>query len=135
MSNRLDPSDDDTLLAFMPVPLQRARCDGWTAARQRAFVAALRDLACVTSAARRVGMTRQSATRLRKRPGAAAFAEAWDLALAEGHGRVFDDTVERCMNGEWRPIVRHGRLAGWTQRYDNRLAYAVAYGQAPPSGS
>ena len=62
---------------FLPVPL-RARADGWTPARQARFIGLLAETGSVAEAARRVGMTRESAWRLRRRPGAASFAHAWD---------------------------------------------------------
>lgn len=73
--------DDSALLSFTPVPL-RGRCDGWTAERQRGFVLALRHLRSVADAARFVGLSRETAHRLRRRKGAASFAAAWDSALA-----------------------------------------------------
>ena len=48
---------------FTPVPL-RARRDGWTAERQRAFIAALRETRRVGEACRRVGMARKGAYQL-----------------------------------------------------------------------
>lgn len=68
---------------FTPVPL-RARRDGWTPERQFAYVVALAEFGHGGRAARAVGMTEQSACRLRRRAGAAPFNRlcqaAWDLA-------------------------------------------------------
>ncbi|MEA3051782.1 MAG: hypothetical protein QOG72_685 [Sphingomonadales bacterium] len=65
---------------FTPVPL-RARRDGWTPERQFAYVVALAEFGHGGRAAEAVGMSEQSACRLRRRPGAAAFsrlcAAAW----------------------------------------------------------
>src|SRR5690349_15820368 len=60
---------------FIPVPL-RYRKDGWTPERQRRYVAALAETGHLGKAARAVGMTEQSAGKLRRRPGAASFAAA-----------------------------------------------------------
>ena len=60
---------------------RRTRRDGWTAERQLAFLAALTRTRSVTMAARAVGMSRESAYRLRGRPTGALFAAAWDGAL------------------------------------------------------
>ncbi|MWV29073.1 LysR family transcriptional regulator [Erythrobacter sp. GH3-10] len=57
---------------FHPVPL-RARRDGWSVERQCAFLGHLYLTGCVTTAARAVGMSRESAHRLRLRRGAAGF--------------------------------------------------------------
>jgi hypothetical protein len=70
--------------AFHPVPVG-ARRDGWTPARQAEFIGLLAETRSVLAAARRVGMGRESAYRLRKRTGAAGFAAAWDAALGTPH--------------------------------------------------
>jgi hypothetical protein len=70
-----------SLSSFTPVPV-RARRDGWTAERQHAFIAALARTGCVGRAALEVGMSRESAYRLRRRRGAESFAAAWDSILA-----------------------------------------------------
>ena len=65
--------------AFTPVPL-RYRHDGWTPERQRLYVAALAATGHLGKAARAVGMTEQSAAKLRRRPGAASFDAACTAA-------------------------------------------------------
>jgi hypothetical protein len=70
---------------FLPVPL-RARADGWTPERQARFIGLLAETGSVAEAARRVGMARESAWRLRRRPGAASFAHAWDAVEALRRG-------------------------------------------------
>jgi hypothetical protein len=68
---------------FTPVVL-RHRYDGWTPERQRLYVVALFETGHAGKAARAVGMTAQSAARLRRRPDAAgldrACAAAYDAA-------------------------------------------------------
>jgi hypothetical protein len=66
---------------FEPVPA-RYRRDGWTPARQRAFILALWACRCVLEACRRVGMSGASAYKLYERPDAASFRRAWNAALA-----------------------------------------------------
>ncbi len=66
--------------AFHPVPVA-PRADGWTPARQAAFIGYLAQTRSVAAAARMVSMGRESAYRLRQRPGAAGFAAAWDIAI------------------------------------------------------
>lgn len=70
---------------FLPVPL-RARADGWTAQRQANFIGYLAETGCVAEAARRAGMSRMAAWRLRNRPGAESLAHAWDAVLAAWRG-------------------------------------------------
>ena len=73
---------------FRPVPL-RARHDGWSVARQCAFLVQLYLTGSVATAARSVGMSRASAYRLRARPEARSFAHAWDRVLTPpGSGHV-----------------------------------------------
>lgn len=69
-----------TSAPLAPVPV-RARRDGWTPDRQAAFLEALRACRSPTRAAAAVGMSREGAYALRRRPDAAAFAYAWDAAL------------------------------------------------------
>lgn len=73
--------------AFHPVPLN-PRADGWTHQRQAQFIGCLAMTRCVLAACRMVSMGRESAYRLRKRPGAAGFAAAWDAALGRPHAPV-----------------------------------------------
>lgn len=73
--------------AFHPVPIG-PRADGWTPQRQAAFIGYLAQTRSVLAAARKVEMGRESAYRLRKRPGAAGFAAAWDAALGRSHEAV-----------------------------------------------
>jgi hypothetical protein len=55
----------------------------WTEARKAAFLRALEDTLCVSEAARGVGMSRQSAYKLRRRLAGQPFARAWDRAVAD----------------------------------------------------
>ena len=63
---------------------QKIRRDGWTAQRQLRFLDVLARTRSVTRAATAVGMSRESAYRLRNRKGGALFATAWDRAMG-GH--------------------------------------------------
>lgn len=65
-------------------PRRPIRGDGWTLDRQLVFLDVLGRTRSITRAARAVGMSREGAYRLRRRPGAALFAAAWDRALAAG---------------------------------------------------
>jgi hypothetical protein len=67
-------------------PTRRIRRDGWTVARQVKFIVALNATGSVKRAAAAAGMSRESAYRLRERPGHEDFARTWDLAVAaKGH--------------------------------------------------
>ena len=85
--------------SFIPVPLDRARHDGWSAEQQVHFIAALEATGSVGRAARAVGMGRVSAYQLRKRKGAESFAAAWDWALRQGRTQMLTVALERALNG------------------------------------
>ena len=60
----------------------------WTTRKALVFLGALAEFGRVSEAARAVGMSRQSAYRLRARlAGQGPFVRAWDRALAEGRER------------------------------------------------
>jgi hypothetical protein len=118
-------------LAFDPVPV-KARRDGWTAERQRGFILRLALIGGVAAAARSVGMSRESAYRLREHPGAAAFASAWDKAQGWGRSGATDLGIERALIGETRTVYYRGRKVGEQVRFDNRLLIAAMKRQAEP---
>jgi hypothetical protein len=111
-------------LAFAPVPV-RARQDGWSHARQRAFIECLALAGSVSTAARAVGMTRASAYRLRERAGAESFAAAWDAARAMGQDMRLDHAIERAIAGEVRPVFYRGRKCGERLHFSEGLTIAV----------
>ncbi len=110
---------------FHPVPVA-PRADGWTHQRQAAFIGHLAQTRSVAKAARMVSMGRESAYRLRKRPGAAGFAAAWDAALGKPHAAVDLasakstglDAVYRHRNGLLKVVMHDGKLAGITWKPD-----------------
>jgi hypothetical protein len=118
-----EPAGD--ILAFTPVPLARARHDGWTPARQRRFIDQLAMIGLVSAAAKACGMSGTSAYGLRERPGAQSFAAAWDAALALGRARADDTAIGRAINGEPRPVFYRGRQVGTRTVYNDRLLLAA----------
>lgn len=125
----LTPSNPD-IPAFDPVET-RARHDGWTPDRQLAFVEALAESACVTDAAKSVGMSAAAAYSLRNRNEAGAFRVAWDVALAIGVRALGDAVISRALHGEAVPIFHKGEQVGERRRFDNRLAQFVLRTQDP----
>lgn len=111
-------------LAFTPVP-GKARRDGWTPERQIGFIHRLALCGCVGTAASAVGMSRESAYRLRERDRDGSFARAWDVAFGWGERRSADLALERAICGERRPIMYRGRQVGERVVHDNRLAIAL----------
>ena len=109
---------------FDIVPV-RERHDGWTPARQQAFIAALAETACVAEAAAAVGMTPKSAYRLRARPEAAAFRQAWAVALDFAVQRVAEAAIGRALNGTVRPVYFGGEQVGERRYFDERLTMFI----------
>jgi len=106
--------------SFTPVQLAWRR-DGWTPEKQREFIEELADCGIVSEAAARVGMTEQTARRLRRRPDAAAFNEAWDAAIRIGSERLYSIAYERAINGTIRRRYFRGEVVGEERVFDNRL--------------
>ncbi|MGK6319079.1 hypothetical protein [Sphingomonas sp. DT-204] len=123
--NPAPPEAEDELPAFTPVPMTRSRRDGWTPARQRAFIAALADSGVVAGAARAVGMGATSAYNLRRRPGAESFAAAWDLVQDDARERAFAYVLDQALRGAVWPRLYRGRVVGLVHRFDTRAAMAA----------
>jgi len=70
------------LLDFEPVVQKMPRADGWTAERQRTFIAVLAETGCQETAAQAAGMTARGAYSLRKYVDGEGFAAAWAGAVA-----------------------------------------------------
>ena len=104
--------------ALVPV---RARHDGWTPERQRAFIEHLADTGCVAEAAALVGMSEQSAYRLRRRSDAVAFDAAWEAALERGIQRLTAIAFDRAINGTRKRIYYHGELVAEERIHSDRL--------------
>lgn len=106
---------------FTPVPL-RYRKDGWTPQRQANFLGALAETGSVAAAARAIGLTRESAYRLRDKPGADSFAAAWDAILAPLDA-VRMSTLSllwhRAFYGTLKPVMRGGRHVATLASPDN----------------
>lgn len=136
LAARLEHIPPDAL-DFAPVPV-KARRDGWTPSAQGTFVLALASGLTVSGAARAVGRSRQTAYRLRERPGAASFAAAWDRALDFARLRPLPSGAaawERATVGVLVPIRYRGRVVGWRRKYCDRtlgrlLAVQLGLGEA-----
>lgn len=107
---------------FQPVPRARPRHDGLTPERQAAFIDALEDLGSVAAAARSVGVSPDTAYKLRRQPGAEAFAAAWEAALARGVRALVDASMERAIRGVPVPVMYRGRKVAERRQFDEKLA-------------
>ena len=115
---------------FEPVPL-RARHDGWTVARQCAFIEALAETGIVEEACRRVGMSDNAAYKLRRRPQGVHFRRAWEIALDYSLHRIEEDAFTRSRRGVARPIFYKGEQVGEWRHYDERLTMFLLRSRRP----
>lgn len=96
------------------------RHDGWTTARQVAFIDALRETACVETAARAVGKAASGAYKLRARSD--SFRAAWDAALRYSALDLERVAMERALNGTEEDVFdRDGNKVATKRRYNDRL--------------
>jgi hypothetical protein len=124
-------SDENPLAHYQPVTLQRTRHDGWTAQRQRTFLAALAETGCISEACHEAGITARSAYRLRQHPSGAPFAAAWDQALRFATARLMTLAYERSIRGSVREQWRDGKLVGETRQPSDRLLALLLTHLAP----
>lgn len=126
----LTTTDDtaDTVPDYNPdeyrwVPVRRRpRLDGWTEEKQRRFIEVLADTGLVGKAAKAVGMSRESAYRLRRAPHAAPFARAWDIAREHAAGLLEDIAFERAIEGVEQDVYDgNGNVVAARQVHDNGL--------------
>ena len=112
-----DPAD----YRWVPVR-RRPRYDGWTEEKQRRFIEVLAHTGLVGLAAKAVGMSRESAYRLRSSPHGAAFARAWDAARLHAAGLLEDIAFERAIEGVEHEVYNDcGEVVGAKLVHDNRL--------------
>ena len=82
------------------VPVRRQpRSDGWTEEKMRRFIETLADTGQVGLAAKAVGLSRESAYKLRRSPHGEAFARAWDAARHQAGAFLEDVAFERAIEG------------------------------------
>lgn len=116
---------DTVAYPFTPVPIARARHDGWSPERQRRFIDALGRLGCVNAAARALGSSRTSVYKLRSRPGAESFAAAWDAALGAARADRFALLFERATVGVLVPRRYRNAFVGTRHFFDNAAGLAA----------
>ncbi|QDZ08938.1 hypothetical protein FPZ24_16865 [Sphingomonas panacisoli] len=112
-----DPAD------YRWVPVRRTpRYDGWTEEKQRRFIETLADTGLVGAAAKAVGMSRNSAYKLRRSGHGGAFARAWDAARHHAGGLIEDIAFERAIEGVEHEVYNDcGEVVGARLVHDNRL--------------
>ncbi len=116
---------------WVPV-LRKRRVDGWSPAKQVAFVETLADTGSVITAARAVGMSDSSCYKLRRAVGAEAFAAAWDAALEQASKRLVDVAFDRALNGVDEAVFdKEGHWIASRTRYNDRLLMFLLRAHAP----
>ena len=88
----------------------RKRHAGWTAERQRKFIAHLAMTGNVGEACAVVGVSSSSAYRLKHKPGAEGFSRAWDHALRLCPTRLTAIGLDWAVNGRVERHYRNGEL-------------------------
>ena len=118
-----DVPDDYNPEEYRWVPVRRRpRLDGWTEEKQRRFIEALADTGLVGHAAKAVGMSRESAYRLRRSAHGAAFARAWDAARQHAGCALEDIAFERAIEGvEHNVYDQYGEVICTKRVYNDRL--------------
>ena len=82
----------------------------------------LADTGVVSEAAKAVHMAAQSCYRLRRSPGAEAFARAWDAAIEEASRKLVDVAFERALHGVADPVFdKEGACIAVRRKYNDRL--------------
>ena len=100
---------------------RRTRVDGWSTVRASAFIELLSQTGSVAQSAEYVGMSVNSAYRLRARPDCAAFADAWNTALATRHEALLDAAMQRTREGTERTRWFRGEVAGHERVFSDQL--------------
>ena len=88
----------------------RKRHAGWTADKQRRFIAHLSLTGHVGEACALVGVASSSAYRLKAKPGAESFSRAWDAALRLCPTRLVAIALDRAINGRVERHYKDGEL-------------------------
>lgn len=110
-----------------PATEARPHHDRWTAAKMADFLRQLSATHSVSAAARSVGMSRQSAYRLRSRLKGRAFDLAWDVAFHHSYDNLAHAALERALNGVEVPVFFQGEQVGSYRRFDERLTVALLH--------
>lgn len=104
------------------VPSRTPKHGQWTRAKMVAFLRELAACQSVAGAAKAVGMSRQSAYRLRNRLQGTPFSLGWEVALEAGLQQLAHAVLDRALNGVEVPQYYQGELVGTRRQFDERLS-------------
>ncbi len=102
-------------------PRPRNLPDRWSKPRMAEFLRELAASHCVASAAAAVGMSRQSAYKLRARLKGEPFDIAWEAAFQHGYDALHQAALERALHGVEIPVFHQGEQIGTRRHFDERL--------------
>jgi hypothetical protein len=111
-------------VSFTAAPPPRSG-DRWTPAKMADFLRQLSATHSVSAAAKSVGMSRQSAYRLRSRLKDKPFDLAWDVAFHHSYDNLAHAALERALNGVEVPVFFAGEQVGSYRKFDERLTVAL----------
>jgi hypothetical protein len=97
----------------------------WSRAKQIAFLRHLAASHSVAAAARSVGMSRQSAYRLRARLKGQPFDRAWAAAFDMVFNALAHAAMERALYGVEVPYLHKGEVVHVARRFDERLTLGL----------
>jgi hypothetical protein len=101
-----------------------------TVKKQAAFLTALAESGNVLRSAKRIRCSRPVLYRRRRED--AAFAKAWDAALAEAMDTVLEpEAVRRAVEGVLKPIYHQGAKVGQVREYSDTLLIFLLKGGKP----
>ena len=109
-------------VANVPMPNVPPLARGWTVDAKVRFCEHLAIRGHVRAACARVGLSAESAYRLRRRDP--LFARAWAVAMVLARDHSEQVMACRALDGVEEPIYYRGELVGTRQRYDGRLLLA-----------
>ncbi len=109
----------ETQIAAGTVPVVSRRHDGWTLARQMAFIDYLQESGCVLSSAQAVGKAVSGAYKMKQR--APAFSRAWDGALRYSALDLEHVAWDRALNGAEETVRAANGESVTRRRYNDRL--------------
>ncbi|WP_288459944.1 hypothetical protein [uncultured Sphingomonas sp.] len=118
-----DPAPAPT--ALLPAPTPPRRADGWSAANQRLFLAAIAEGHGVDTACAQVGLSATSAYAFRRSAKGAAFALGWRAATLVARDVVADTLMVRALHGQVDTYTRADGVTVTRHRHDNRLAMTL----------
>ncbi|MEL7690680.1 hypothetical protein [Citromicrobium bathyomarinum] len=116
-SARTPPATPAALAGLPYVP----PADRWTKPKMAEFLRVLAATQQVKAAAKAVGMSRQSAYKLRNRLKGEPFDIAWEAAFQHGYDALHQAALERALYGVEEPVFHGGEQIGTRRRYDERL--------------